>query len=238
MLRALIRRRLHNLGIDIRQARHHPSLTDFLANRRVDIVLDVGANAGQFGLHARNNGYEGRIVSFEPVKGPFEQLAAIAKADGNWEAFNFAIGDAAGTASINVSAETQFSSFLKVAGAGQSYDEAASAVVTTQRVDVKTLDDVSRSLHGSLFIKVDTQGFEPQVLKGAAQVLKRAKGILMELPIINLYEGTWGFHEAVRQLREISFVPCQIHPVNHHPADRMALVEVDCLFRPHDPRID
>ena len=83
MLRALIRRRLHNLGIDIRQARHHPSLTDFLANRRVDIVLDVGANAGQFGLHARNNGYEGRIVSFEPVKGPFEQLAADRQ--GGWQ---------------------------------------------------------------------------------------------------------------------------------------------------------
>ena len=80
------------LGIDVRRARKHPALIDFLENRRVSVVYDVGANVGQFGLALRRRGYRGRIVSVEPVKDAFDRLKQIAAADGNWEATRCAIG--------------------------------------------------------------------------------------------------------------------------------------------------
>ena len=64
------------------------------------------------------------------------------------------------------------------------------------------------------------------------------KGVLMELPIIHLYEGTWRFHEAIAFMAAAGFVPAQIHPVSYHSADEASLVEVDCLFRRHDARLD
>lgn len=79
-------------GVDVRRARKHPALIDFLENRRVSVVYDVGANVGQFGLALRRRGYRGRIVSVEPVKDAFDRLKQIAAADGNWEATRCAIG--------------------------------------------------------------------------------------------------------------------------------------------------
>jgi hypothetical protein len=58
------------------------------------------------------------------------------------------------------------------------------------------------------------------------------------LPIIQLYEGNWQFHEAIAFMAEAGFVPAQIHPVNFHWIDEVSLVEVDCLFRPRDDRLD
>jgi hypothetical protein len=64
------------------------------------------------------------------------------------------------------------------------------------------------------------------------------KGILMEPPIIHLYEGTWQFHEAIAFMAANGFVPAQFHPVNFHPKDEVSLVEVDCLFRLRDKGLD
>jgi hypothetical protein len=64
------------------------------------------------------------------------------------------------------------------------------------------------------------------------------KGILMELPIVHLYEGTWRLHEAIEYMSSAGFVPAQIAPVNYHSADRVSLCEVDCLFRPRVESID
>jgi hypothetical protein len=54
----------------------------------------------------------------------------------------------------------------------------------------------------------------------------------MELPIIQLYQGTWQFHGALEFIASAGFVPAQVHPVNYHSKDNVSLVEVDCLFRP------
>jgi hypothetical protein len=62
------------VGYDLRQRR--PELIDFLESRQINLVLDVGANSGQFGVALRAGGYCGSIISFEPATKPFEQLVA------------------------------------------------------------------------------------------------------------------------------------------------------------------
>jgi hypothetical protein len=103
---------------------------------------------------------------------------------------------------------------------------------------VWTLDQVATKCDGKILIKIDTQGFERQVIEGGSKTVARSKGVLMEVPIIALYNNSWRLSEAIEYMDGIGFVPTQIDPVNYHPMDRQALVEIDCLFRPRDQRLD
>jgi FkbM family methyltransferase len=227
---------LKRLGIDVRRSRKHPTLIDFIENRGVKVVYDVGANVGQFGTGLRQRGYAGKIISFEPVKSAFEALKSVAATDGNWDVRQCAIGSEAGDVWVNVSANTQFSSIKSLSEKAASVDP-ESGIVGREKVACKTLDEVAAS-QGPTLIKIDTQGFEREVLKGATRALSQAAGVFMELPIIGLYDGSWSFLEAIKTMGELGFVPCQIDPVNHHQADRMAAVEFDCLFRRKADGID
>ncbi len=236
-MRELIKRSFRRIGIDVGNARYRRDLMDFFAAREIDLVLDVGANTGQFGSSLRTKGYRGKIISFEPISSVFETLATQARADGNWEARHFAVGAVSEKALINVADSTVFSSLLEANSAATRYCEAA-ATSRQETIEVRRLDDLFPDLSGNVLLKIDTQGYERQVLEGGSHVLPRLKGILMELPIINLYEGSWKLHEALAFMSDAGFVPAQIQPVNFHSMDDVSLVEVDCLFRPRDARLD
>jgi hypothetical protein len=62
--------------------------------------------------------------------------------------------------------------------------------------------------------------------------MARSLGILLELPIVHVYQGEWQFHEAVKFMDDAGFVLAQIQPVNYHGADNVSVIELDCLFRP------
>jgi FkbM family methyltransferase len=210
---------------------------DFLEDRKIDVVLDVGANVGQFGASLRNKGYRGKIISFEPLGSEFQRLATIANADSNWEAYNFALGAASGDATINVSDSSVFSSIQTLNSAAIEFDSGA-VVRRTETIKMRTLDEFFPNLSGKVLLKIDTQGYEKQVLEGGRQMLLQVKGILLELPIIMIYKGTWQFHEAVEFMASIGFIPAQIEPVIYHSKDKVSLVEVDCLFRQRDIQLD
>jgi FkbM family methyltransferase len=236
-MKEFIRRNLRRFDIDVARASFRRTTMEFITDRDIDVVLDVGANVGQFATSLRAKGYTGEIVSFEPVPSVFQTLADAAQADANWDVHNFALGAVAEHATINVAESTVFSSLLPSTDAAAAFTETA-VHAHPELIEVKTLDDVLPDVSGNVLLKIDTQGFEKQVLEGARKTLPSLKGVLMELPIIHLYEGNWQFHEAVAFMAEAGFVPAQIHPVNFHWIDKMSLVEVDCLFRPLDPRLD
>ncbi len=231
-----IRSILGRFGVDIVRV-CQPDLIGFVHDRDIDVVLDVGANVGQFGENLRARGYRGKIVSFEPLASAYRTLAEKAQADGNWEVHRLALGAVSGTATLNVSEASTYSSLMPIANVAMLHDPSA---VTTRKetIEIRTLDEIFPVLSGNVLLKIDTQGYERQVLEGARQRLPVIKGILMELPIINLYEGTWNFHEAIEFMVNAGFVPAQINPVNYHRLDRLSLLEVDCLFRPCDKRLD
>jgi FkbM family methyltransferase len=236
-VKQFIRRALNWCGYDIRRLRFHRDLMDFIRDREITVVLDVGANIGQFGASLRAGGYRGKIVSYEPISAVFDILAVTAAADGNWDVNHFALGTKTEMASINVAVASEFSSLLPFSDAATRYDDNA-ASVHRETIEVKTLDEVYPHLPGNVLLKIDTQGYERQVLDGGRSVLPLMKGVQMELPIVHLYKGTWQFHEAIEYMADAGFVPAQIHPVNYHSADSLSLIEVDCLFRPRDGRLD
>lgn len=226
-------------GIDLVRARKNPSVIDFIENRRINIVLDVGANTGQFGRSLRNRGYTSQIISFEPVKEAFEELKSVAHGDDLWTIFNLALGASSGVMMINVSKNSQFSSFNHLTATGRRFD-ANAEFKGSESVIVKTLDEAAPTTDSSsnILLKVDTQGFERPVLEGAKETLKNVSGVLLELPIIKFYKDNWSFHEAVAYMEKAGFVLAQVHPVNIFDNARDSATEFDCLFRPIDPSID
>jgi FkbM family methyltransferase len=229
VIRAVCKR----LGLIHLGRRRVRDLIDFIQDRQIDVVIDVGANIGQFGKSLRAKGYRGRIVSFEPVESAFQTLSKKAAADGNWEAHHCGLGVASGEAVIHVAELSVFSSILPSTGVAAQHDN-RTAVERTETIHIHTLDQVAAGLSGKILLKIDTQGYEKQVIEGGRQTISRVKGILMELPIIHLYEGEWQFHEAVKFMAEAGFIPAQIQPVNYHGKDNVSLVDVNCLFRPRD----
>lgn len=223
-------------GLDVRESSKHPNLVDFINDRKIDVVLDVGANAGQFGQKS-DFGYRGAIVSYEPVLSAFKDLERIAEADNKGTAHNFAIGAESGELKIHISANSKFTSALSLKDNAQQFHDGIVAD-RVESVPVWTLDQVATKYDGKILIKIDTQGFERQVIEGGSKTVARSKGVLMEVPIIALYNNSWRLSETIEYMDGIGFVPTQIDPVNYHPMDRQALVEIDCLFRPRDQRLD
>src|SRR5581483_1306542 len=232
-MKALLRRILRKFAVDIRHVGPgwSPDLADFLVDRQVDVVLDVGANYGQFGKSLRARGYRGELVSFEPIESVFRDLQKLAQRDGKWQARQLALGSVSGTAVINVSQSSDFSSLLEQTPYAQSFDSNA-LVIRREEISVARLDDLFEPFHNrTVFLKIDTQGYERQVLEGSSEALKQIIGVQMELPIVHLYEDTWSLEDSLSYMRDRGFVLAQVTPVNWLSNDRVSLVEIDAVFR-------
>jgi FkbM family methyltransferase len=207
-----------------------PGAVDFMHSRNVDLVLDVGANKGQFARGLRAQGYRGRIHSFEPVKAVYDQLAAAAAGDPLWRHANCAVGAAPGSADINVSNYTVYSSIRATTDLGTAFSR-NTAVVRVETVPVIRLDQNVDESARAIFLKIDTQGFEREVLEGAVGLLDRCVGLQLELPVEHLYQDVWSFHEALAYVDNLGFAPAQVRMVNALHDDRVSGIEFDCIFR-------
>ena len=228
-----IRQTLRRFGLDIHRVGpgRSPDLADFLFARRVDVVLDVGANLGQFALGLRDRGYRGKIVSFEPIDSVFRELKAVAERDGNWQTHNFALGAVPGRAVLNVSRRSEFSSILEQSPAALRFD-ATAAVQRQEEVTVACLDDLFAPFRDQIvFLKIDTQGYERPILEGAREVLSQVVGVQLELPLVHLYKETWSLTDALIYMEDAGFVLAQLVPVNCLRDDPVSAIEIDGVFR-------
>lgn len=220
-----------SLGLEIRSARRHPNLADFLKNRRIEVVYDVGANVGQFAKQIRASGYAGDIVSFEPLSEAHAVLRGEAAADPRWTIFNTALGAMAERRDIQVSEASVFSSFLDKTKLAETFDQRA-RVIATESITIQRFDEFKFDLRTKRsFLKIDTQGFEQSVLEGAANSLPDFHGVLLELPIEPLYEPIWTLADALACMSAHGFSLAQVNPVNALPDDWVCAMEFDCLFR-------
>jgi FkbM family methyltransferase len=216
------------IGLELSRAR--PTVASLILSRQVDCVFDAGAHRGEFAQSLRAAGYAARIVSFEPVLSTFEILKLNAASDGRWVVNNYALGAASGVGSINVAARTEFSSILPTTTYADEYHPGAS-VVREEQVKIERFDDVYPKLKGSRnFLKVDAQGFEPSVLKGAEAALSDLVGVQLELPCTNLYANSWSFAEGIAFMAAKGFALAQTTPVLFSVEDPQRLVDLDCVF--------
>lgn len=163
-----------------------------LKAHNINLVFDVGANVGQFAQELRRFGYLGKIVSFEPLPNAYETLIKRAESDDAWIVHpRCAIGRHDGEVEINVAANSVSSSILpmlnKHLGAAPE-----SRYTHKEKVPLITIDGIYNQYckkDDNVFIKVDTQGYEWDVLKGAEHGLASCIGVALELSLVPLYEG-------------------------------------------------
>jgi FkbM family methyltransferase len=169
-------------------------------------VFDIGANVGQFAKELRANGYAGHIVSFEPTSAAHAKLTRIAADDSLWDiAPRVALGDRDGDAEINVSANSESSSLLTVLDRSVKA-EAQSAFTGCEAVAVRRLDSIIRPEWNSPFgFKIDTQGYELHVLRGARESIKQSRLILVEMSLVDLYNHGVRFAELYKYLEDQGF---------------------------------
>jgi FkbM family methyltransferase len=191
-----------------------------IAARDIDLTLDVGANSGQFAHILRHEyRYLGKVISFEPLLDAYEKLAASANGDANWICLNTALGDVEGPALINVSANSWSSSLLDVIPRSLEL-EPSIGYTGQQNVSVRCLDkvlpDVSPESQ-SIFLKLDVQGFEKQVLLGSLKILDRVKLIQIETSLIPVYSGEPLIGDMIKMLDFLGFRIVAVEPGWHDP---------------------
>jgi FkbM family methyltransferase len=178
----------------------------------VDLLIDIGANQGQYATRFRQLGYDGDMVSFEPLTDAFSTLAKSAHHDGRWEAKQLAVGSENGSATLHVSANSVSSSLLDV---GDVHVAAAPAShqLRDEQVTVTTLDDaLSGASFASAWLKIDTQGFESEVLAGATQTLSKVSVVQCELSLVELYVGQPHYLEVLQRLDGLGFRAVRVTP--------------------------
>jgi FkbM family methyltransferase len=238
--RQKLRRLLRCSGYDIR--RYHPAFhplarrESLLRAYNIDVVIDVGANTGQYAAQLRNElGFQGRIVSCEPTKAVYAKLEQHAAPDPNWKTLNCAVGNEMGQMEINVSGNTLSSSLLPMHDTHRQLAP-ESEYVRRELVEVRTLDDMIDEItedNDNIYLKIDTQGFEGQVLRGAEKALARIDTVQLEMPLTPLYEGEMEFQELYALMLSKGYCMVSVDP-DFSDAESGRMLQVDGTFHRFD----
>jgi FkbM family methyltransferase len=204
------------------------------------VVIDVGAHHGWF-FHCWLDWCPGaKVYAFEPYLESYEMARKLYGQDERVRVERIAIGDTPGFQKPNILSESKVSnSILQPRNEMWSEIGYRTGEVSQISVPVMTLDEyVEReSLERIYLVKIDVQGYEMHVLKGAQRSLPQIDHIFVESAVLPLYHGASRFTEVFDYLTLNGFHLMGMrgwHRGNH------ALVEVDMLFRRNElkPPID
>ena len=176
---------------------------------KINYIIDIGANTGQFCEGVYTNGYNGDIISFEPLSSAYKDLVINSREFPNWEVYKrCAIGNINGKIKINISQNSVSSSILTVSDKHLNASK-SSKYIGFEDTEIYKLDtvfsNINKIVSKNIFLKIDTQGYEWDVLLGADLVLKQTSVILCELSYDNLYDGQKQWMEIVIKLKSLGF---------------------------------
>jgi len=236
-LRSFLRQSLGKFGYSISR---FPTKNVFEA-QKIDFVIDVGANTGQFGNTLRNQGYEGWIYSIEPIQEAHSRLTKIANRDVRWVVMPpTAVGDAIGTVDFHISYNSVSSSVLKI---NDRHIESAknSRISSIRKVPLVTLDELFRlpsidlAKH-KVALKVDVQGYEDRVIDGAKELIKQISVIQLELSLKRLYADQVLFMDMLTKISKLGFELWSIQP-NFYELESSRVLQVDATFVRSEPEL-
>ncbi|MCF6274325.1 MAG: FkbM family methyltransferase [Robiginitomaculum sp.] len=220
-------------GYELINSKKQPSLLPHLLRvfkqNSVDLVLDVGANEGQFAKDLRKYGFRGEIHSFEPVASCYQILLRASKNDEHWHVHNMALGAENGYMEINVSSATKLSSFLRANDFGV---KRLAGIDDTQieRVKIETLDSFLRHniSNKRIFLKMDTQGFDLNVFAGSLNSRENIVGLLSELSLQKIYHDMPSYTSALETYEQANYRVTGLFPIIRNLD--LTLVEMDCVM--------
>jgi FkbM family methyltransferase len=232
-----LRRALRRFGVDVVRYPVHTTLEGHLravlAAQGVTVVLDVGANTGQFALRLRRAvRFRGRIESFEPTPEVFASVAAVAASDDRWRTHRYAIGAEDGERELRLFDSSEWNSFHApdddhLRAAGRALTTRGTAMVAVRRLDGLWSEVVGPG--DVVLLKSDTQGHELDVLAGAGARLSSVAVVVLEASVTTFYEGEPTLPVMLQELASLGFVPSGFFPVTRRRGS-LALDTVDVCF--------
>jgi len=200
-------------------------LRDLLNRMRINLALDIGAHHGSFVRHLRRIGFKGHIISFEPNPLSFEILSKAHGKDPCWKGFNIGVGSKNTTMPFYMTDLSCLSSFLKPRSA---------EVISTQMIEVKRLDHILKDLLSPvksprMFVKIDTQGYDMEVIEGASGCMDMIRGFQSEISVVPIYENMPHYLDALRFYESLGFKLMNLFTVTRSPGCGN-VVEYDCLM--------
>jgi len=179
---------------------------EWIQKKNISVVFDVGANEGQYAQELYEAGYVGSVVSFEPLSDAFASLKNRAQAIPNWKVVNTALGE------------------KESCPESKCYTQ---VMIRVERLASHWKQHCEND--ESIWLKIDVQGFELSVLKGAGDFLRKAAAIELELSLVPLYEGQPLMCDLIRFLNENGFSLVAMQEIFSDPETRETL-QIDGIF--------
>lgn len=191
----------------------------------VNTFLDVGANRGQFVLLLDYFFPSCKIIAFEPLKKEYHLLKKIFKKKTNVKIFNYAVGNKNGIININVSNSSDSSSVL-FPTKWQLKNFPGTFIIQKSSAQIKKLKNFTANIKKPIFLKIDVQGYELEVLKGSN--LRHIKYIYLEGSYIELYKN----QVLIKSIMKFLLSKCfkLIKRVNCYKNDNGKPIQADFLF--------
>jgi FkbM family methyltransferase len=187
-------------------------LREFLLQMEINVVLDVGAFVGNYATELREAGFGGKIISFEPVPASYDRLCARMHHDPLWCGQPYGLSDENREALMNAYSSGDFNSLLNLRKDAEQAFALDASLQSQIRIQLKRLDTALPPLIEEIrapriFIKMDTQGHDVSVVKGAAGVLDKIVGMQSELPGVKIYDEMPSMSNALDYYATCGFVP-------------------------------
>jgi len=192
----------------------------------IDCVLDVGANRGQFASELRGVGFQGWIISFEPLESEFAHLTKAFGRDSMWRGFRLALGDKSGSAKMNVVSHlTVMSSLLE---STMKFPD-----MVAQEIEIRRLDEMFNTATAGIesprvLLKMDTQGYDLNVFAGAKGCLNHVQGLQSELSVVPIYKSMPHYVEALNVSEQAGFVLLDLSVVSR--TEHGGIQELNCFM--------
>lgn len=215
----------------LRRLAHARRLHALFKHFGITSVIDVGANAGQFRDQMRNEvGFAGPIYSFEPDPALAAALARRTAADRAWMVFPCALGATAGTMTLNVMENSEYNSFYAPDAREAVHAANGNRVIRRVEVEVQTLDAVAAGISdlSRAFLKIDTQGFDLEVLKGGNTVAQQVPMVQTEVSLRALYSDSPSMQDSIAAFGGLGFAVADLFLISTDGGQRA--VEFDCIM--------
>ncbi len=204
---------------------------NLLKSLNPSVIVDIGANRGQFSLAARFACPSSLIIAFEPLPSAGSKFRDIFDSDKKVSFFPFAIASTAGKKDIHLSKREDSSSLISI------NDVQNALFPGTYEVGKLTIDSgplgdfvAPETLTKPAMLKLDVQGFEFWALLGCESHLSHFNWIYVECSFLELYSGQKLAHEICSWLELKNFRLAGVYNVTYDP--KGTSIQADFLFLP------
>ncbi|BFU94006.1 MAG: Methyltransferase, FkbM family [Nitrospira sp.] len=235
-LKSLVRRLCRSIGFDVYRVGtgkvpgfERTRLAQLLRQARRSLspatVIDVGAAYGAFAEECVTVFPESRYLLIEPLVEYRQALQEVEKRHPSMLHIRAAAASRAGDIVIYVHPDLVGSSVMRERETGTDVNG------VPRTVPAVTIDGVIREtcVKGPFLLKIDVQGAELDVLRGAAEALNETEYVLCEASLFKFFESGPELIEVLSYMKSHGFVPYDLGNLQYRPLDN-ALSQVDVAF--------